>query len=113
MTEFEALAVSIAIEAPMAYVLVRFANWPCRGPLHVSAAAALATAATHPQLWAAALALYPRLGHWPTLLVTETLVVVAEAVVIAWAGSLTIRRALAVSLVANGASLAFGLWFNG
>ena len=59
MNEFEALVLSAAIEAPVAWLLVRATAWPCRGPLHAALAAAVATACTHPQLWNAVLGLTP------------------------------------------------------
>jgi len=51
MTEIEALALSAAIEASIAYLVMLLARWPSRGNLHVAAASAAATAITHPQLW--------------------------------------------------------------
>ena len=59
-------------------------KWPCRGPLHVGVASAVATAVTHPQLWAAAFWAYPRFPYWPAILVLEALVIAAEGVLIAW-----------------------------
>jgi len=97
MTEFEALLASAAIEGPVAYLLVRLTRWPCRGPLQAAFAVMLATAATHPQLWAASLWSFPRFGYWPTMAVTEGAVVVVEAAIVAWVAALSPRRALAVS----------------
>lgn len=113
MTEPEALLLSIAIEAPVAYALARWRGWPGRGPGHAAIAAAVATAATHPQLWALALHLYPRFGYLPGLGVAEVLVVLAEAVVLAWGAGLSPRHALALSLAANAASSAVGLLLAG
>ncbi len=109
MTEIEALLLSVAVEAPVVYALVRAARWPCRGPGHVAAAIALATAGTHPQLWHMAPWLYDHLGYAPGLALGEGLVALAEAVVVAWAAKLPPVRALAASVVANGASLLIGL----
>jgi hypothetical protein len=109
MTEIEALVLSAAIEGPVAYTLVRAARFPGRGPLHAGLAAMLATAVTHPQLWQGALWLYPRIGFWSGLLIAESLVVLAEAAIIAWAAGLSPWRALAVSGLANGASGGAGL----
>jgi hypothetical protein len=109
MTEFEAMLLSVAIEAPLAFIVVSVARWPCRGPLHAAIAVSLATAVTHPQLWTAALWLYPRFGYWSTVVCAEALVVLVEAAIIAWATGLSSVRALVVSGIANGASTLIGL----
>lgn len=111
MTEFSALLLSCAIEAPVAYLIVRMTGWPGRGPLHVALASAVATAVTHPQLWQAALWAYPRFGVWRSLAVLELLVVVAEGLLIAWMAALRLHRAMIVSLVANIASCLIGVFF--
>ncbi len=109
MTEIEALALSIAIEAPIAWLVARRAEWPGRGPWHVAAASAVATAVTHPQLWAAALWAYARFPPLPALLALEAMVVLIEGALIAWMARLTIRQAMLVSLIANAGSMLFGL----
>ena len=109
MTEFEAMLLSVVIEAPIAFAIVAVTGWPCRGPFNTALAIALATAVTHPQLWTAALWLYPRIGFWPTVGFAETLVVLVEATIILWAAGLAPVRALAVSAVANGASTLAGI----
>ena len=113
MTEIEALALSALIEAPIAYLVARIARWPSRGNLHVGAAAAAATAITHPQFWAAALWTYSRFPYWPSILVLEAIVVLVEGTLIAWMAALRVDRALLVSLVANSGSFLFGLWLEG
>ncbi len=112
MTEAQSLLLSAAIEGPIAFAIVRGANWPSRGPLHVGVASAVATAVTHPQLWAAAYWAYPRFPFWPAILVLEALVVVAEGLMIAWMAQLVLPRAMIVSLIANSASFLFGLWLT-
>jgi hypothetical protein len=112
MTEVEALALSVAIEAPLAWLVAWRAGWPGRGPWHVAAASAVATAVTHPQLWAAALWAYQRFPPVPALLVLEAIVVLVEGVLIGWIARLTLRQAMLVSLVANAGSLLFGLWLG-
>ncbi len=107
MTEVEALALSIMIEAPLAWRVARRAGWP--RPSHVAAASAVATAVTHPQLWAAALWAYQRFPPLSALFVLEAVVVLAEGGLIAWMAQLTIRQAMLVSLIANAGSLLFGL----
>ena len=68
-----------------------------------------ATAVTHPQLWAAALWLYPRIGYWPTIGAAEAVVAAVEAAIVIWATALSPARALVLSIVANGASTLAGL----
>jgi len=111
MSEIEALLISMAIEGPVAFALAALARWPSRGALHVGAASMVATAVTHPQMWALAIWSYGRLPYWPAILAIEALVVVVEAALIAWMARLTLPRAGAVSLAANSASFLFGLWF--
>ena len=113
MTELEALLLSAAIEAPVGYLIVRMARWPGRGALHAGFAAAVATAVTHPQLWAAAEWAYPRFGYWPSVGGLEAAVVLVEGGLIAWMASLPLHRAMLVSLAANAASCAAGLLIQG
>jgi hypothetical protein len=113
MTEFEALAISVAIEAPLAWLTARLAGWTGRGRLHIAAASAVATAVTHPQLWAAALWAYPHYGYLPSLFGLEAIVVLVEGGLIAWMAQLRIGQAMLVSLVANSGSMLFGLWLGG
>ena len=110
MTEFEALLLSVAIEAPVAYLIARLARWPSRGDLHIAAASAAATAITHPQLWAAALWGYWHFPYWLTVFTLESAVVLTEGLLIAWMAALRIDRAMLVSLIANSASAFVGLW---
>ena len=109
MSESLALLISMAIEGPVAFAVVTLARWPCRGALHVGAASMIATAVTHPQMWALAIWSYGRFPYWPAILAIEALVVVVEAALIAWMARLTPARAGIVSLVANSASFLFGL----
>jgi hypothetical protein len=112
MIETVALVGSAAVEAPIAFLMVRLAKWPSRGALHVGLASAVATAVTHPQLWSAALWAYPRFSYWPTAIVLEALVIAAEGLLIAWMAELKFRHAMLVSLIANCASLLIGLWIE-
>jgi hypothetical protein len=109
MQEAVALAISAAVEAPVAMAIVYATRWRSRGAWHAGLAAAVATAVTHPQLWDAATWAYPRFGYWPSLVALETLVVLVEALLIAWMAALAFHRALAVSLAANLASCVAGL----
>lgn len=109
MLEVEALALSAAIEAPIAFGMAKGLRWEGRGALHVGLASAVATAVTHPQLWAAAEWAYPRFGYWPSVVGLESLVVLAEGLLIAWMAQLKLQRAMLVSLAANSASCLLGL----
>jgi hypothetical protein len=113
MLEAEALGLSAAIEGPIAWFIARRTKWPCRGALHVGLASAVATAVTHPQLWEAAVWAIPRYGLWPSTVVLESLVILTEAVLIAWMAQLALRHALVVSLIANVASCAAGFLLQG
>ena len=112
MSETEALLISMAIEGPVAFALVKLADWPSRGALHAGVASMVATAVTHPQMWALAIWSFGRLPYWPAILAIEALVVVVEAALIAWMARLTLMQAGAVSLAANGASFLIGLWLT-
>ncbi len=101
------------VEAAIAYSLAWATHWNCRGPAHVAAGSAAATAITHPQLWTAALWAYDRYPYWPSVLTLEAAVVVVEGVAIAWMAMLRLDRAMLVSLVANSGSLALGLLIEG
>ncbi len=109
MTETTALLLSMAIEAPIGYLVARLARWPCRGALHVGLACAVATAVTHPQLWTAAYWAFQYYSYWPSVLALEIAVVVAEGLLIAWMAQLTLARAMLVSLIANFCSCVAGL----
>jgi hypothetical protein len=109
LSELQALLLSAAIEAPIAWLVVRLSRWPSRGPLHAALAAAVATAVTHPQLWAAVLWLTPRFGWAPVTLAGEAAVVVVEGLLMAWMAGLRLRHAMLLSLLTNSASFAIGL----
>ena len=109
MTEFEALLLSAAIEAPVAWLIVRWRAWPSRGAGHAALAATVATACTHAHLWASVNALAPQIGYDSAVAIGETTVVVVEAAIIGWAIGLSPLRALWLSLATNSASFGFGL----
>ncbi|MEO5338058.1 MAG: hypothetical protein H7841_14370 [Magnetospirillum sp. WYHS-4] len=109
MTEFEALLLGVSIEAPAAYAVARRFGWACRGARHVGLASAVATAATHPQLWSGASWAYQHFPFWASALGAEALVTIAEALLISWMARLAIRPAFLVSVLANAASCAVGL----
>lgn len=107
MAEWQALLLSILFEVPVAAALV------CRirpkQALAAAGASALATMASHPQLWAAALWAYPRFGYWPSILGLEVLVILFEAAVMGLILRLSWRQALALSFAANLVSVGAGL----
>jgi hypothetical protein len=113
MIEIEALVLSAAIEAPIAWFVARRTRWPCRGALHVGAASAAATAITHPQFWSAALWSYDRFAYWPSIMALEAAVVLVEACLIAWMTGLRVDRAMIISLIANSGSFLAGVWIDG
>jgi hypothetical protein len=108
MGQLEAMLISMATEGLVAFALVAWRAWLCRGPLHVGLAAIVATAVTHPQLWAASLWLYPCLGYEPTVVLAEAVVIVVEAGIIGWAARMQPAQALLVSAAANVASVLVG-----
>lgn len=109
MSQLDAMLLSMAIEGPVAYGLVFWRGWSCRGPVSVALAVVFATAATHPQLWAASIWLYPRFGYEPTLLLAESVVILAEACIIHWSTALRPGPSVLVSAIANGVSALTGL----
>lgn len=109
MTEFEALLLGIAIEAPVAVAIVRWFGWTCRGAGHVGVASAVATATTHPQLWSGALWAYQHFPFWASALGMEALVILAEAILISWMAQLALRPALLLSALTNTVSCVIGL----
>lgn len=120
MDETTARLISVAIEAPAAALMVAIMRWPIghgpnqrrpdwRGPLTAAAVAALGTLASHPFAWPAILALMPRLGYAAAVAAVELAVILAEAALYGWILELGARRALALSAIANGASLGIGL----
>ena len=112
MTEAAALALTVAIEAPLAAALGA-ALCPDRragAALRGAVVAAVGTAVTHPFVWAAALALYPRVGVPAAIVLVEAGAIAAEAVGYRWVYGW--RRAAAVSLVVNGISASLGVVFT-
>ncbi|PWR19582.1 hypothetical protein DKG75_14000 [Zavarzinia compransoris] len=101
------MLLSVLFEAPVAALLVHRVR-PGQA-LAAAGASALATAASHPQLWAAALWAYPRYGYGPSLIGLEILVVLFEAGVMGWILRLRPAQALGLSFAANLASVAAGL----
>jgi len=109
MTQLQALALSIGIEAVVAFVLVRGLRWG--GGTRAALAATIGTLITHPFVWS----LVPRweieLGYASALALIESGVVFAESVAYRVVVPLSWPRALFASLVANASSTAAGLLF--
>lgn len=108
MAEWQALAISVAIEVPVILLLALYRPAGGRGLPATALASAIATAVTHPQLWAAALWAYPRWGYRPSIIALEAMVVVVEGALIAFIAGLRPRTALLFSLAANFTSFSVG-----
>jgi hypothetical protein len=109
MSQLNAMLLSIAVEASVAYLIARATGWVGRGAWHVAAAVAIATAATHPQLWDGVLWLYGRVSYLTGSILAEFVVIVVEALIIAWGARLDVGRAFLLSAAANGSSVLVGL----
>jgi len=109
MPQAVALVTSIAIEAVVAFALIRALRWG-RG-CNAALAAALGTLVTHPIVWALVPRLEDPLGYAGAVALIESGVVLAESVAYRMIVPLAWQRALAASLVANAASTAAGLLY--
>lgn len=109
MTQTSALLLTLALEVPVALALAGPAargatRWRRLLPIAVAA-----SACTHPLLWLADAALARHLDWGARVAALEVAVVGVEAVVYAAAAGLGARRAVLVSVAANGVSLGVGL----
>ena len=111
MPQAVALVMSIAIEAVVAFALIRASRWGRGG--NAALAAALGTLVTHPIAWALVPRMEPPLGYAGAIALVESVVVLAESVAYRVIVPLAWRRALAASLVANAASTTAGLLYYG
>jgi hypothetical protein len=109
MSQTTALVLSIAIEAVIAFALVRGLSWG--SGLHAAAAAAVGTLVTHPFAWHGISRLEGVIGYGSAVAVVETGVVLAESIAYRLIVPLAWRRALIASLIANAASTAAGLLY--
>ncbi len=101
---------SIAIEAPLAAAIVLAARWPARdGWLAAAGVAAIGTLASHPLAWDAFFPLWERHGYWPAVAVVELGVIAFEGLLYRWILAQGWRRALILTGLCNGASVAVGL----
>jgi len=109
MSQIQALLFSIAIEAVVAFALIRALRWG--GGTRAALSATIGTLITHPVAWPAMLHLMAPLGYWAAVALVESGVVLAESVAYRLIVPLPWRRALIASLVANGASTGAGLFY--
>jgi hypothetical protein len=109
MSQSVALVMSIAIEAVVAFALIRSLRWGREA--NAALAAALGTLVTHPLVWVLVPRLEAPLGYAGSVALIESGVVLAESLAYRMIVPLAWRRALAASLVANAASTAAGLLY--
>jgi hypothetical protein len=109
MSQTAALVFSIAIEAVIAFTLIRALGWG--SGLNAALAASLGTLVTHPIAWVLILRLEHPVGYAGAVTLTETGVVLAESIAYRVLVPLAWRRALFASLIANAASTAAGLLY--
>lgn len=110
MDPIVARLLSIAVEAPLAAAIVLAARWSARSGWRAAAGvAAVGTLASHPLAWDAFFPLWERFGYWPAVAVVELAVMTFEGLLYRWILVLGWRRALLLSGLCNGASLAVGL----
>jgi hypothetical protein len=109
MTQTAALTLSIAIEAVLAFALVRGLRWG--GGIRAALAATIGTLITHPLVWFAVPRLEDPIGYAGAVALVESSVVLAESIPYRLIVPLSWRRSLLASLIANAASTAAGLLY--
>ncbi len=109
MSQTTALVTSIAIEAMVAFGLIRAVGWG--SGLNAALAASLGTLVTHPIAWVLIPRLEGQIGYGGSVALVESGVVLAESVAYRLVVPLVWRRALVASLIANAASTAAGLLY--
>lgn len=108
MTQYEALALTLAIELPVVLGLARVLAVKCH-PGRLVGIAAAASLVTHPLAWLLAGVGGATVSFWTRAAAVETAVVAAETLVYARALPTDWRRALGLAAAANLASFAIGL----
>jgi len=111
-TQTQALLVTLAVEVPVVVGLAAALRWTARrlGALvALAACAALASLVTHPLLWIVDPLLAPTVAVGPRWALLEGAIVVVEAGILALTTGIAVRRALLLSVAANGASLLVGV----
>jgi hypothetical protein len=109
MTQTEALILSLALEAAVAFALVCGLRWGSGA--RAALAAIVGTLFTHPLVWLSLPRLEVPLGYWWALALVEGGVVLVESLPYRLFVPLRWRRALLASLVANAASTGAGLGY--
>jgi len=109
MSQTTALVFSIAVEAVVAFVLIRALGWG--SGLNAALAASLGTLVTHSIAWVSITRLEEPLDYAWAVALVESGVVLAESIAYRLLVPLRWRRALIASLIANGASTAAGLLY--
>ncbi len=107
MSQSLAMLLSIAIEAGVAFAMVEALGWG--NGARAALAAVVGTLATHWLAWWTMLQVMDSVNYWVGFFGVETGVVLAESIAYFALEPLSARRSLCTSLVANGASLGFGL----
>ncbi len=111
MSQLDALARTLALEIPVAVGLLAVTRWAPRSELlRAAGVSAAASLLTHPVAWT----LFVWLGssvedYWVRAVPIELVLTGVEAALYARLLPLPWRRALAVSLLANGVSFGFGV----
>jgi len=107
LTQIEALLLSVAIEAAVAWPLVAGLRWGHGA--RAALAAAVATLLTHWPAWSGFQWLYEHLDYAPTLLVIEGCVIAAEWIAYRLVVPLPAAQALAASAIVNASSTLVGV----
>ena len=111
MDEIRAMLFSIGVEVPVAFVIALTHGRKIAGL--AAAAAGFGTMLTHPFVWYGALALFRLVDYWVAVAIVETFAVLGEWPIYMFLTGFLWRRALLVSLAANGGSFLLGLWLFG
>lgn len=106
MTQSLALALSIAVEACVAALAARRLRWGAPAP--AALAAMLGTLATHVFVWEGVEDGMEAIGYWPALALAESAAVIVESLFYRWLATPRFGPALALSAIANAASLGLG-----
>jgi hypothetical protein len=109
MSQTAALVTSIAVEAVVAFMLIRALGWG--SGLNAALAASLGTLVTHPVAWVLIPRLEGPIGYAGSVALVESGVVLAESIAYRLVVPLVWRRALTASLIANAASTVAGLLY--
>ncbi len=107
--QLEAYLLTLAIEVPFLVALAWTLRWVPGRRVRLAVAGILASGLTHPILWGIWEQVLLDWGYPWKVLLLETCVVLAEAVILAILGGLGGWRGLVASVLANAVSTAIGL----